>query len=90
MPLDSGRRSPPSEGPQGLEPAQQLFGVQIWWFLTATKRRTLPTVLAGKLDDRLPECIFVFTPHRTIALCAARLVGNRHALRPVIPCFCCA
>ncbi len=37
---------------------------------------TVTTVLAGKLDDRLLECIFVFTPYRTIALCAARLVGQ--------------
>jgi hypothetical protein len=32
--------------------------------------------MAGKLDDRLCECIFVFTPYRTIALRAARLVGQ--------------
>jgi hypothetical protein len=44
---------------------------------------SVTTVLAGKLDDRLRECIFVFTPHRTIALRAARLVGQpaRPALR---------
>jgi hypothetical protein len=33
-------------------------------------------VLAGKLDDRLRKCIFVFSPNRTIALRAARLVGQ--------------
>lgn len=35
----------------------------------------ITTVLAGKLDDRLRECIFVFSPYRTITLRAARLVG---------------
>ncbi len=34
----------------------------------------ITAVLAGKLDDRLRECIFVFTPYRTIALRTARLV----------------
>jgi len=44
---------------------------------------SVTAVLAGKLDDRLRECIFVFTPYRTIALRAARLVGQptRPALR---------
>jgi hypothetical protein len=39
--------------------------------------------LTGKLDDPMRECIFVFTPYRTIALRAARLVGQpaRPALR---------
>src|SRR5579883_1118507 len=36
----------------------------------------ITSVLAGKLDDRLCECIFVFSPDRTIALRAARLVGQ--------------
>jgi hypothetical protein len=36
----------------------------------------ITTVLAGKQDDRLRECIFVFTPYRPIALRAARLVGQ--------------
>jgi hypothetical protein len=36
----------------------------------------ITAVLAGKLDDRLRECIFVFTPYRSIALRAARLVGQ--------------
>ena len=47
---------------------------------TVEKRRDpaipVTAVLAGKLDDRLRECIFVFTPYRTIALRAARLVGQ--------------
>jgi hypothetical protein len=34
----------------------------------------ITAVLAGKLDDRLRERIFVFPPDRTIALRAARLV----------------
>src|SRR5438270_2146859 len=48
------------------------------------------TVLAGKLDDRLRECIFVFTPYRTIALRAARLVGQpaRPALRHPMLLLC--
>jgi hypothetical protein len=37
---------------------------------------SVTTVLTGKLDDRLRECIFVFTPYRSIALRAARLVGQ--------------
>jgi hypothetical protein len=36
----------------------------------------ITAVLAGKLDDRLRECIFVFSPYRTIALRTARLVGQ--------------
>src|SRR5471030_1876541 len=36
----------------------------------------ITTVLAGKLDDRMRERIFVFTPYRTIALRAARLLGQ--------------
>src|ERR1700723_1196429 len=47
---------------------------------TLEKRRDpaipVTAVLAGKLDDRLRECIFVFTPYRAIALRAARLVGH--------------
>jgi hypothetical protein len=35
---------------------------------------TVTAILAGKLDDRLRERIFVFTPYRTIALRAARLI----------------
>jgi len=44
---------------------------------------SIPAVLTGKLNDRLRECIFVFAPYRTIALRAARLVGQpaRPALR---------
>ena len=34
----------------------------------------ITAVLAGKLNDRLRECVFVFAPDRTIALRAARLV----------------
>ena len=46
----------------------------------------ITAVMAGKLDDRLCECIFVFTPYRTIALRAARLVGQpaRPALRDAV------
>ncbi len=33
-------------------------------------------LLAGKLNDRLRERIFVFPPDRTVALRAARLVGQ--------------
>ena len=43
---------------------------------------SVTAVLAGKLDDRLRECIFVFTPYRTVALRAARLVGQ-----PACPAF---
>ena len=47
-------------------------------------------VLAGKLEDRLRECIFVFTPYRAIALRAARLVGQptRPALRHPMLLLC--
>ncbi len=47
----------------------------------------ITTVLAGKQDDRLRECIFVFPPYCPIALRAARLVGQpacpalRHPMR---------
>lgn len=34
----------------------------------------ITAVLAGKLNDRLRECIFVFPPDRTITLCAAWLI----------------
>jgi hypothetical protein len=36
----------------------------------------ITAALAGKLNDRLRECVFVFAPDRTIALRAARLVGQ--------------
>jgi hypothetical protein len=54
----------------------------------------ITTVLTGKLDDLLRECIFVFTSYRTIALRAARLVGQpaRPALRNpmlVLGVVCC-
>ena len=48
----------------------------------------ITAVLAGKPDDRPRECIFVFPPDRTVALRAARLVGQPRALRSVIPCVC--
>ena len=50
----------------------------------------ITAVLAGKLDDRLRECVFVFTPHRTIALRAARLVGQpaSPALRQTMLLLC--
>jgi hypothetical protein len=50
----------------------------LWLRLGREQRRDpaipITTVLAGKLDDRLRECIFVFTPDRTITLRAAWLV----------------
>jgi hypothetical protein len=51
---------------------------------------SVTTVLAGKLDDRLCERIFVFTPYRTIALRAARLLGQpaRPALRQPMLLLC--
>ena len=50
----------------------------------------ITAVLTGKLDDRLRECIFVFPPDRTIALRAARLVGQpaRPALRHPMLLLC--
>src|SRR5271155_3403368 len=55
---------------------------------------SVTTVLAGKLDDRLRECIFVFTPYRAVALRAAWLVGQpacpalRHPMR-LLCMVCC-
>jgi hypothetical protein len=50
----------------------------------------ITTVLAGKLNDRLRERIFVFPPDRTITLRAARLVGKPAcpALRQPMPLLC--
>ena len=36
----------------------------------------ITAVLAGKLDDGLRECVFIFASDRTVALRAARLVGQ--------------
>jgi len=56
---------------------------------TLEKRRDpaipVTAVLAGKLDDRLRECIFVFTPYRAIALRAARLVAEAIGLSVPVP-----
>jgi hypothetical protein len=45
-------------------------------------------VLAGKLIDRLRECLFVFTPDRAIALRATRLVPKEISPRRMQTPFC--
>ena len=52
----------------------------------------ITAVLAGKLDDRLRECIFVCLPYRTIALLTARLVSQPASLPlryPMLLCMIC-
>jgi hypothetical protein len=42
----------------------------------------ITAILASKLDDRLRECIFIFSPDRPLALRATRLV--RQPTRPAL------